>query len=646
MRLLLILLCLGTTCFAQSADLIPREKFFSENINFQFQLDPDGENLYYRNREHPNTIFKKHIGSSLVTEKSYDGKVTDYRATSNGLLTIWSDTLIHLSLGDKEIELDKVAKSLKFIAHPNSRERHAVEFRDADGSDDALLTIDLAKGEVTGAKRLPPYRKYIIDADFNFVAASWSNGSSESFIEYNRNGTWTQLAKQEAGVDRFLGGFSQVISASADGNKFWYTSNSESDKTQLYEFDRSAEKSKLLAKADECDIIPFATAIARDGSIKSVVGLYAKTIRKTIDPKWKEDLDLIQSKMDGDLGFVQSVDDDNVWLLREFNGGPQKIFMFDRSTKKLDYLLTSYPDVKHEAMARRQAFSVPTRDGIELPVHVYLPNGSDDNKDGIPNEPLPTVMYVHGGPWVGIVHWNQDFHWRQYQLLANRGYAVIVCEFRGASGLGKDFVNRSVKTWGTDMTNDKTDIANWAVDKGISAKDKVGIWGWSYGGYATMAGLTLSPETYACGVSMYGISDLVSFGKTDFANNDFWKSMVGDAFDDEEAKMLAKHSPINFVDKVRAPMLMTTGSLDARVPQQQMDSMADSLNNAGKEVIYFYYPNEGHDYRAPESWISFWAVTEHFLSDNLGGKALEVGGDFELGDHKVVYGEEYIEKLN
>jgi dipeptidyl aminopeptidase/acylaminoacyl peptidase len=223
---------------------------------------------------------------------------------------------------------------------------------------------------------------------------------------------------------------------------------------------------------------------------------------------------------------------------------------------------------------------------------------------------------------------------------------VINCEFRGATGLGKEFTAKSNKTWGTDMTNDKADIAAWAVKNKIAKKDKVGIWGWSYGGYAAFAGLAFHPDVYACGISMYGISDIESFGKIGFANNDFWKTRVGDPFDDDEAKMLRDFSPINYIEKIKSPLLLTTGSKDERIPQLQMDSMASVLKNAGKDVIYFYYPEEVHDYRSSQSWMSFWAVGEQFLAGILGGRYEKKNNDIIESDMVVVEGKKIIEEMN
>lgn len=402
----------------------------------------------------------------------------------------------------------------------------------------------------------------------------------------------------------------------------------------------SKEKSSdLLAESELVDVIPFGASTNNSGAVTSVVGLYAKSIRMYADRSFQEDFLKLEKKLKGDIGFVASSENDDKWLVREFIGGPENLYVYDRSNDEMKFVFSNHPNLTGMPVAPRKAFEVIARDGLNIPVHVYLPEGSDSDQDGIPDKPLPTVMYVHGGPWVGIVHWNGRFHWRNYQLLANRGYAVIACEFRGTTGLGKETTDLSAKAWGTDMTTDKVDIANWAVGSGIA--EAVGIWGWSYGGYAAMAGLAFSPETYACGISMYGISDLESFCRRDFANNQLWRSMVGDVSDSSDVQLLRDHSPINHVNKIQAPILMTTGDKDERVHHSQMDRMADKLKESGKKVTYFRYPAEVHDYVDPDSWISFWAAAEQFLAEHLGGRVENPAVDIYKGNKMIIYDNGY-----
>ena len=140
-------------------------------------------------------------------------------------------------------------------------------------------------------------------------------------------------------------------------------------------------------------------------------------------------------------------------------------------------------------------------------------------------------------------------------------------------------------------------------------------------------------------------SDLDAFSRIPFTDNALWRTRVGDPYTADGARLLQRHSPINYVQNFQSPLLLTTGSKDGRVPKKQVDDFADALNSAGKKVIYFYYPEEVHDYRKAGSWISFWAIAEQFLAENLGGRFQPVGRDLEKGDYKVVFGRKWIGQL-
>lgn len=633
--------------YSQKNELIPREAFFTGENRFDFVMDESGKSLYFRSDKSPNTIFSCiSKNPEEIYSTVYPGKVVKFIPTENELLTIWQDSIYHLDLNGSSINIPHEVSSIKLVSRLHQRYHIALEIKAGDSFDDGIYLLNIKSRQLRKKFDLQPMSSIFFDKHFNLIAGNNKNEQGGNSLYYFKNNEWRILESHDWEVDDIIGGFSKVISVSDDGKTIYYTSNLATDKSRLYTYDIGSETSLEIAQSELVDLLPFGTSVDTKGNVTSVVGLYAKTIRIVTDQSSEKDFEFLRKNITGEISFVQAIDRDKKWLIRELCGGHNNIYLFDRPTQKLTYLLSDFPILDKENLASRWAFTVTTRDSLNLPVHVYLPYGSDEDNDGIPNQPLPTVMYIHGGPWVGVVHWNQSFHCRNFQLLANRGYAVIVCEFRGSTGLGKSFVEKSIKKWGTDMTNDNVDIAKWAVQSKIVLENKIALWGWSYGGYATLAGLTFSPETYACGVAMYGISDLVAFGKTSYADNEFWKTMVGDAYDSTEVNILKKYSPINYVENIKVPLLITTGSKDQRVPQSQMDTVAVAMEKENKDVIYFYYPDEVHDYRESRSWISFWAVTEQFLKDNLNGEAEPIGDEFELGDKVVVAaGRKYIEGL-
>lgn len=649
-----LLLVLSTACSSQEKapqKLISRKTFFQASENHSFKVNAQGTVLYYIHSTAPDYIQSLDIKTGEKDSIEYTG-LKGWEPMENGPLAWTQDSLgMHLNYAEngelRDITLPKnTSRCVLLKTSSESTVRAALELF-CENQD--LSGIYVLNGEQMTLKKkydLQDYPAIFLDNDFTLTAAHGPNdlGGNSIYLYDRTEEKWNEFTQGEFGVDMFLGGFTKVVGVSNDAGHIYFTSNKETDKSQLYSLDTKNSKIEQLTESEKVDILPFAFSTNKDGEVTSVVGLFAKTLRHCLDKETQSDFDWLEKKLEGDVGFIQAVDNDNKWLVREFLGGIAKVYLYNRESKELSYLLSSRPELEDEKLARRHAFAVTAHDGLELPVHVYLPAGSDANGDGIPDKPLPTVMYVHGGPWAGITMWNGYFHCRNFQLLANRGYAVINCEFRGSTGLGKEFVDKSIKTWGTDMTRDKVDIAQWAIDKDIANKEKIGIWGWSYGGYAALAGVAFHPDQYACAVSMYGITDLYQFCQIPFADNDFWRDMVGDYKTD--AEMLQSYSPINYVDAIKSPVLLTTGSKDERVPQEQVGAMAKALKASRKEVVYFYYPEEVHDYRKPESWMSFWAITEKFLADNLGGAYEPVGNDLENGNFVAVEGKDFIEQLN
>ncbi|MEZ5057216.1 MAG: prolyl oligopeptidase family serine peptidase [Saprospiraceae bacterium] len=285
----------------------------------------------------------------------------------------------------------------------------------------------------------------------------------------------------------------------------------------------------------------------------------------------------------------------------------------------------------------RRGEIVPSFDGlIYLCRCIYLKKW-DQNHDGLPDEKMPAVIYVHGGPWQG---WMED-NWlinRHLQLLADRGYLVVYAQYRGALTYGKSFLEKGNRQWGGDMMRDKEAIAKWLSEEKNVKKDKIGIFGWSYGGYAALAGAAFSPDTYACAISMYGPTYLDApkeenaFG---YAPNSLLR--IADVTTEEGLELAHKHSPLYAAQDVSIPILLSTGSKDERVPQMQMDKMAEALKKEGKDVSYLVYPDEEHDYRNKNSWTTFWAVGEQFLSLHLGGFAETIQKEEDFSQVEVKF---------
>jgi dipeptidyl aminopeptidase/acylaminoacyl peptidase len=270
---------------------------------------------------------------------------------------------------------------------------------------------------------------------------------------------------------------------------------------------------------------------------------------------------------------------------------------------------------------------------------------SDPDSDGLPTEPVPMVLLVHGGPWGRDTYGYQG----QVQWLANRGYAVLQVNFRASTGFGKEFVNAGNEEWAGAMHNDLLDAKAWAVKQGITTPDQVAIMGGSYGGYATLVGLTFTPDAFACGVDIVGPSNLKTLMES---IPPYWESFravfaraIGDQNTESGQSLLKERSPLTNVDNISKPLLIGQGANDPRVKQAESDQIVQAMQRKEIPVTYVLYPDEGHGFQKPENNLSFYAVADAFLAECLGGRYEPVGDDFENSSIELVHGEEFVPGL-
>ncbi|MFI5171192.1 MAG: alpha/beta hydrolase family protein, partial [Chitinophagales bacterium] len=266
------------------------------------------------------------------------------------------------------------------------------------------------------------------------------------------------------------------------------------------------------------------------------------------------------------------------------------------------------PWLKEEDLAQIKPVSYKSRDGLTINGYLTLPVGSDGKN-------LPVVINPHGGPWAR----DSWFLNPEVQFLANRGYAVLQMNFRGSTGYGKKFMEAGFKQWGKNMQNDISDGVHYLIEQGIADKNKIGIYGASYGGYAVLAGLTFTPELYACGVDYVGVSNLFTFMET---IPPYWEpylemmyEMVGNPESDKE--LLSESTPLFHIDKIKAPLFVAQGAMDPRVKKSESDQIVNALREKGIEVEYMVKENEGHGFSNEENRFEFYNAMEQFLEKYL-----------------------------
>jgi dipeptidyl aminopeptidase/acylaminoacyl peptidase len=365
-----------------------------------------------------------------------------------------------------------------------------------------------------------------------------------------------------------------------------------------------------------------------------------------LDPAIGEDLKYLQSVTDGEISVMSRTSDDSRWIVGYMkDNGPVRFYAYNRPARSATFLFTNRPELESSKLARMHPQAIKSRDGLTLVSYLSLPVWTDPDEDGRPASPLPTILLVHGGPW-GRDEWGYD---SLHQLLANRGYAVLSVNFRASTGFGKKFVNAGNKEWGGKMHDDLVDAVNWAVMSGVADAKKTAIMGGSYGGYATLVGLTSTPDLFAAGVDIVGPSNLVTLLNTIppywAPQLDLFTTRVGDHRTPEGRKLLESRSPLTHVDRISKPLLIGQGANDPRVKQAESDQIVSAMQAKKIPVTYTLFPDEGHGFARPENNIAFMAIAEAFLARHLGGRVEPIGDGFKGSSVTVPQGADLVPGL-
>ncbi len=397
-----------------------------------------------------------------------------------------------------------------------------------------------------------------------------------------------------------------------DDELLYVASNIGRDKTAIFTYDpASGEHKDLIFEHDEVDV----QNLMRSRHRKKITGAAYFTDKRGyhfFDDERRELQERLERELTGAEVAVASMSrDERKLLVRTFSDKTRGSYYYlDRDTDKLEKLVDVAPWLDERVMADQKPVKYTSRDGLTINGYLTLPKG-------LKAENLPVVVNPHGGPWARD-YWGFN---PEIQFMANRGYAVLQMNFRGSTGYGKEFWSKSFKQWGGTMQDDITDGVKWLIDEGIADPDRVGIYGGSYGGYATLAGVTFTPDLYACGVDYVGVSNIFTWME---AFPPYWepfremvKEMVGDPEADPD--FIRSISPLFHVDKIEVPMLVAQGANDPRVKKEESDQIVEALRARGIEVDYIVKENEGHGFANEENRFEFYGAMETFLGKHLGG---------------------------
>lgn len=623
---------------AQRASLVPRDALFASPAYSELQISPDGKQLAFL---HPlNGVLNVWVAplddpKAATPVTRFDTRPPDsfqWSADGRYILVLkdvggeehsqlWVANLEKRTVANVTADPAVQTKIVKVSKRRPGEILVGMNIRDRRYRD--IYRIDLATGQRSEVLRNERnYIDVVADPDFNIRLG----------VRGNIDGSSTYFRLDPAGPSEFMTiplaslRNSKILGLDGAGKLLMFDSRT-SDKANLVSVDLATGKQTLLAASGRADIV--------DPLFDEASGTLLATREDPLVGEWtvrsdevRAEFAALQAAAAGPFKIVDQTPDNARWLLLEtVPNRPDRYSWWNRKDRTLAPLLSTRPDLEKQELARRIPVTIASRDGLGLPSYLTLPATAKLGADGMPVTPVPLVLLVHGGPWL-----RDDLAFDpQHAWLADRGYAVLSVNFRASGGFGSDFMAKGDRKWSETMHDDLLDGVQWAIDKGVTAKDRVAVMGLSYGGYSTLVSLSFTPDTFQCGVDLAGPSNLV---RQVAGMPDWWTwqrpqfvNRVGDPATQEGAADLMRRSPIARVDAISKPLLVTNGANDPRIFPSQSEEIVDALKARGKPVTYAFYPDEGHVYAKDATNISFAAIAEHFLSKCLGGPAEPYGND-------------------
>ncbi len=621
----LLIVCLVLFGFAacqptpKTAPPVPMEDFFRNPEKTAFRLSPNGEYFsYLAPWKKRLNVFVQKIGADsavrITSEKDRD--IAGYLWKGNNRILFLKDTG-----GDENFQLYGVnidGTDLKGLTvFEKVRTELIDDLKDVEG--EIIVGLNKRNPQV-----FDPFRLNVVSGEMTQLAENPGNiigwmtdHEGKLRLAFVSDGVNQTILFRDNEQEQFrpvlTTSFKETMAPylfTFDNQMIYAGSNLGRDKTALVIFDPATGKEKeVIFETQEADIegVDYSR---KDKKLLSVSWTTDKEKEHFFDADAEATKKKLQEKLPGYLVYLGSKNkEEDKFMVRTFSDKSRgAYYFFDKSTGELNKLADLSPWLNENDLCDMTPISYTSRDGLKIQGYLTLPKGYEAKN-------LPVVVNPHGGPWARD-YWGFN---PEVQFLANNGYAVLQMNFRGSTGFGKAFWQASFKQWGRTMQDDISDGVKWLIDQGIADPKRVAIYGGSYGGYATLAGLTLTPELYAAGIDYVGVSNMFTFMST---IPPYWEplramfyEMVGNPKAD--SLMLAEVSPVYLVDKIQAPLFVAQGANDPRVNKAESDQIVEALKKRGIDVEYMVKDNEGHGFHNEENRFDFYRSMITFLDKHL-----------------------------
>lgn len=618
--------------------LIPRKVFFDNPDKAAVRISPDGSRISYL--APVNGVLNVWVGplanpqdAKPVTNDSVRGiRMYFWAFTNRHILYLqdkagdenWRLYSVNLDSGDiKDITpLEGVQVQVLEVSPKFPDEILAgINDRDPQLHDIYRIHIDTAQRTLI-EENTQGYSNYMADEDFRIRFGMIMKGDGSSDVHQKTETGWDLVFNIP--MEDTLS--TNPVAFDQSGQVLYLIDSRGRNTSALFTLDLKTGQQTLIcehALSDVNDVM-----IHPDQKILLAAAFfYEKKEWRVLDETVAADLAYLKTAARGNGEVVSWTRDIAKWIVAyTTDNGPISYYLYDRTARTAKFLFTNRKALEGLQLSSMHPAVVQARDGLKLVNYYSLPSQFEGQEK--PDQPLPMVLFVHGGPW-GRDEWGYHPY---HQLLTNRGYAVLSVNFRSSTGLGKQHLNAGNLEWAGKMHDDLIDSVNWAVKEGIADPKRVAIMGGSYGGYATLVGLTFTPDVFACGVDIVGPSNLITLINS---VPPYWMPMIetfakrmGDHRTEEGRELLKSRSPITFVDRIKKPLLIAQGANDPRVNQAESDQIVKAMQEKNIPVTYLLYPDEGHGFARPENNIAFTAVAEAFLAKNLDGRYEPIGDSF------------------
>ncbi|KWV90620.1 peptidase S9 [Erythrobacter sp. YT30] len=646
------------TTTSEAAPLIPRDALFGNPTKAQGRLSPDGTMLSWL-APHNDVLNiwvapRDDIAAAKVITNAEDRPIRDHFWSPDGKSVGYIQDkggdenfllyMIDIASGEEKLMTPFENTRVQIVgASETIKDKLLIGVNNRNPQFHDVHMLDLNTGELELVYENEGYAGFMADDTLTLRMAFRQNAEGGTDYFNVVDGEVEETAFETTAMEDSL--TTSPAGYTTDGSILYWLDSRGRNTAALFAQDTETGEKTLIAEDAKADL-GGTMRDTKTGEIQAYSVNYLKNTWTAIDDDIGASLAFLDDKLEGDFGVSSRTDDDSMWIVwNDPLTAPSQTFIYDREAETLTPFYTTRPELEGAPLQPMHPVEITSRDGLTLPSYLTLPPGSDSDGDGRPDEAVPMVLLVHGGPWA-----RDDYGFSSgVQWLANRGYAVLQTNFRGSTGFGKNFLNAGNKEWGLKMHDDLIDATDWAIAEGITTGDQVAIMGGSYGGYATLAGLTFTPEKFACGVDIVGPSNLETLLGT---IPPYWAPLVkifhermGDPNTEEGLALLKAASPLYKANEITKPLLILQGANDPRVKQSESDQIVGAMKEAGIPVTYVLYPDEGHGFAKPVNNIAYTAITENFLATCLGGRSEPIGDTVSESTAEILEGAEHVQGL-